>query len=181
MLGPFEEEEEGPSAASDVVKVQGEDPATPGSEGDRLMFHAGDSESWVRDPLARPNETPGSYIDSPISGHKTKKHKHTSPMMCVCSISLLLDYMYMRVPSSPRSMAGVPSSQALPYYCTPPVTAPAVIGVRTVWRRKKPKENKKSSTFYLLLPKSVRLWGVHRHRTAWHLVGRTLRLTLQTV
>jgi len=34
LLGPFEEEEEGISIASDVVKVEGEDPATPrlGSE-----------------------------------------------------------------------------------------------------------------------------------------------------
>ena len=46
------------------------------SEGDRLRFHAGNSESWVRDPLARPDETPGPYIDSQISGHKTKQHKH---------------------------------------------------------------------------------------------------------
>ena len=30
MLGPFGEEEEGISIASDVVKVKGEDPATPG-------------------------------------------------------------------------------------------------------------------------------------------------------
>ena len=28
--GPFEEEEEGTGIASDVVKVKGEDPATPG-------------------------------------------------------------------------------------------------------------------------------------------------------
>ena len=28
--GPFEEEEEGTGVASDVVKVQGEDPASPG-------------------------------------------------------------------------------------------------------------------------------------------------------
>jgi len=28
-VGPFEEEEEGTSAASDVVKVEGEDPDTP--------------------------------------------------------------------------------------------------------------------------------------------------------
>jgi len=41
-----------------------------------LRFHAGDSESWVREPLARPNETPGPYIDSRISGHKTKQHTH---------------------------------------------------------------------------------------------------------
>jgi len=30
LLGPFEEEEEGTGIASDVVKVMGEDPATPG-------------------------------------------------------------------------------------------------------------------------------------------------------
>jgi len=29
-VGPFEEEEEGTGIASDVVKVEGEDPATPG-------------------------------------------------------------------------------------------------------------------------------------------------------
>ena len=30
VVGPFEEEEEGTGATSDVVKVEGEDPATPG-------------------------------------------------------------------------------------------------------------------------------------------------------
>jgi len=30
VVGPFEEEEEGTGVASDVVKVQDEDPATPG-------------------------------------------------------------------------------------------------------------------------------------------------------
>ena len=30
VVGPFEEEEEGTSVISDVVKVEGEDPATPG-------------------------------------------------------------------------------------------------------------------------------------------------------
>jgi len=29
-VGPFEEEEEGTGVVSDVVKVEGEDPATPG-------------------------------------------------------------------------------------------------------------------------------------------------------
>ena len=29
-MGPFEEEEEGTGVASDVVKVKGEDPVTPG-------------------------------------------------------------------------------------------------------------------------------------------------------
>ena len=30
VVGPFEEEEEGTGITSDVVKVEGEDPATPG-------------------------------------------------------------------------------------------------------------------------------------------------------
>jgi len=30
VVGPFEEEEEGTGVASDVVKVEGEDPGTPG-------------------------------------------------------------------------------------------------------------------------------------------------------
>jgi len=30
VVGPFEEEEEGTGTASDVVKVEGEDPVTPG-------------------------------------------------------------------------------------------------------------------------------------------------------
>ena len=30
VVGPFDEEEEGAGIASDVVKVKGEDPATPG-------------------------------------------------------------------------------------------------------------------------------------------------------
>ena len=29
-MGPFEEEEEGPGVASDIVQVEGEDPSTPG-------------------------------------------------------------------------------------------------------------------------------------------------------
>ena len=31
VVGPFEDEEEGTGAASDVLKVEGEDPGTPGS------------------------------------------------------------------------------------------------------------------------------------------------------
>jgi len=31
VVGPFEEEEEGTGVASDVAKVKGEDPATPGA------------------------------------------------------------------------------------------------------------------------------------------------------
>ena len=38
-MGPFEEEEEGTGVASDVVKVEGEDPDTPGYvRGDRVRL-----------------------------------------------------------------------------------------------------------------------------------------------
>ena len=39
VVGPFEEEEEGTGVASDVVKVEGEDPDTPGYlRGDRVRL-----------------------------------------------------------------------------------------------------------------------------------------------
>ena len=56
------------------------------------------------------------------------------------SISLFSVYMCVRMLSSPRSIAGVPSgsgASGLPYYCTPPVCVPAVLvplGGLTVWR-----------------------------------------------
>ena len=46
LLGPFEEKEEGIGIASDVVKVQGEDPAIPGclrSVDTRKPMHRNDS------------------------------------------------------------------------------------------------------------------------------------------
>jgi len=54
LLGLFEEEEEGSGIASDV-KMEGEDPDTPGClREDRVKRYAGDSEkeTWVRAPLA---------------------------------------------------------------------------------------------------------------------------------
>jgi len=54
VVGPFQEEEEGTCIASDVVKLKDEDPATQGClREDRLRRYAGDSQSWVRCPLAR--------------------------------------------------------------------------------------------------------------------------------
>jgi len=54
-MGPFEEEEEGIGIASEVIKVQGEDPDTPGYlRGDRVRRDVGDLGSWVCPPwLAR--------------------------------------------------------------------------------------------------------------------------------
>jgi len=55
-VGPFEEEEEGTGIASDVVKVQGKDPATP---------------------VLDLRNDPG-LLDSPISGQQNKAtHTHT--------------------------------------------------------------------------------------------------------
>jgi len=62
---------------------------------------------------------------------------------CVsCSISILFVYMYVRLPSSPRSIASVPSSWALlgfPITAPPPVCVPDVIGALAVWRQHKTK------------------------------------------
>ena len=53
-MGPFEEEEEGTGVASDVVKVQGEDPDTPGYlRGDRVRLGHRRSRIVGLSPLAR--------------------------------------------------------------------------------------------------------------------------------
>ena len=57
VVGPCEEEEEGIGIASDVDKVEGEDPDTRArlSKGDRVRRDVGDLGSWV----CPPHETPG--------------------------------------------------------------------------------------------------------------------------
>jgi len=56
---------------------------------------------------------------------------------CVsCSISIWVHYMYVRMPSSPGSIAGVPSSQVLPGYlitAPPSVFVAPVRGALAVW------------------------------------------------
>ena len=53
-MGPFEKEEEGTGAASDVVKVEGEDPETPGYlNGDRVRLGRRQSRIVGASPLAR--------------------------------------------------------------------------------------------------------------------------------
>jgi len=55
----LEEEEEGTSIASKGVKVEGEDPTSQGCLREaRVRRYVGDSQSWVRAPLAR-EQTPG--------------------------------------------------------------------------------------------------------------------------
>ena len=57
VVGPFKEEEEGTGIVSDVVKVMGEDPATPG------LLPKGIDPGTVKIPQYRVN--------------KTKQHTHT--------------------------------------------------------------------------------------------------------
>ena len=64
-MGPFEEEEEGTGVASDVVKVQGEDPDTPGYlRGDRVRLGRRRSRIVGVSPLARSQFV---HNDSPMS------------------------------------------------------------------------------------------------------------------
>jgi len=62
VVGPFEEEEEGTGIASEVVKVQGEDPATPG------LLPKGIDPGTVTIPQYRYN--------------KTKQHTHSRAPLC---------------------------------------------------------------------------------------------------
>jgi len=57
VVGPFEEEEEGTGIASDLVKVKGEDPATPG--------------------LLPKGIDPGTVTIPQYRVYKTKQHTHT--------------------------------------------------------------------------------------------------------
>jgi len=65
LQGPFEEEEEGIGIASDVDKVEDEDPATPGSlRVDRATRYVSCGceevfQSWVRVPWLAREELPG--------------------------------------------------------------------------------------------------------------------------
>jgi len=61
MLGPFEEEEEGIGIASDVVKVNGEDLATPGCLREVMVrWCVGEFQVWVRALLARSSRNLGT-------------------------------------------------------------------------------------------------------------------------
>ena len=68
-MGPFQEEEEGTGVASDVVKVQGEDPDTPGyPRGDRVRLERRRSRIVGASPLACSRCSPGTvHNDWPIS------------------------------------------------------------------------------------------------------------------
>jgi len=74
-----EEEEEGIGVTSDVVKVEGEDPDTPGYQrGDRVRLGRQRSRIVGVFPFSAHNEAPGPYITIPQYWfNKTKQHTHT--------------------------------------------------------------------------------------------------------
>ena len=73
VVGPFEEEEEVTSTASDVVKVKGGDPATPGCLGeDRMRRCLGDVQSSVRSPLTCSRKKPFTEMIPQYQFNKTK-------------------------------------------------------------------------------------------------------------
>jgi hypothetical protein len=65
VVDPFEEEEEGIGIACDVIKVQGEDPATPGSLRGNRVNNTLSNHFVGMCSLVHVEETPGN--DSPIS------------------------------------------------------------------------------------------------------------------
>ena len=69
VVGPIKEEEAGIGVTSDVVKVKGEDPDTPGYlRKDRVRLGGRRQSRIVRaSPLARSRPSPGNvHNDSPI-------------------------------------------------------------------------------------------------------------------
>jgi len=90
FVGQFEleEEEEGNSLASDVVKVEGEDQDTPGYlRGDRVRRDVSDLGSWVRLPWLAHDETPGPYITIPqYRVNKTKQHTQQKCESLACDL-----------------------------------------------------------------------------------------------
>jgi len=79
VVHPFEEEEEGISVTSDVVKVEGEDPDIAGYQrGDRVRLGRWRSRIVGASPFFAHAEAPGPYITIPQYWfNKTKQHKHT--------------------------------------------------------------------------------------------------------
>jgi len=62
-------------------------------------------------------------------------------------MSLLFDYMCVRLPFIPWSIVGVPSSQALPGFlitAPPPVLVPTVLGTLAVWVQNQKERKRKT-------------------------------------
>jgi hypothetical protein len=85
------------------------------------------------------------YVCKKIHGTPCLTQERKKDLRVSCSISILFVYMYVHMPSSLRSVAGVPSSRALPGYpitAPPPVSVPDVISALAVWRQNKTKKQK---------------------------------------
>jgi len=77
VMGPSEEEEEGTGVASDVVKVQGEDPDTPGYlMVDRVRLGRRRSRIVGASPLARSRSSPGTVHNIGLI-KQINTHTHT--------------------------------------------------------------------------------------------------------
>jgi len=87
-------------------------------------------------------------------------------------------YMCVRMPASPRSIAGVPwvpGASGLPYYCAPLVCVPAVLVGLAVWRHNT--GNKTNTKKHLRL-----VWGLRKSRDAsqpFNLVSVNLSLHVE--
>jgi len=98
----------------------------------------------------------GGKAGARVQVDDSKKRGNTSGKYNVCSFSLLLNYMCMRLPFSPWFIAGVPSSQALPdFLITAPasVWVPAVLSALAVWIQN-PKK-KWGLTTFAVIPKAA--------------------------
>ena len=89
--GPFEQEDEGINVTSDIVKVQGEDPDTPGYlRGGRARLGRRRSRIVGASPLARSRWSPWTvHNDSPILVYKKKQHTHLARFDCAIMLTKL--------------------------------------------------------------------------------------------
>ena len=104
---------------------------------------------WIHDQIY---EKTNKYIRLSVKKIKIVPRVCSSSMFRVCwcvlwLVSLLLDYMCVRLPSVPWSIAGVPSRQAFPGYlitAPPSGRVPAVLGALAVWIQKSQKKKTSS-------------------------------------
>ena len=108
-------------------------------------------------------------------------------LMSVLFFFFLFEYMCMRLPLSPWSIAGVSSNWALPglpYYCEQPVCVPDVIGALVVWwqnnqkklikvnKKEMPRKRQQKGQWWLgqmptALTRSPDTWAQRYHHPMW--------------
>jgi len=116
VVGPFdseegEEEEKGIGTASDIVKVKGEDPATPGClKKNRTRRYVGDSASWVCAPWSARDETPAlllCFIKPILGSHGrllSSMGKFFFAIFFVLQIKNIRTVTYLSHPRDPRTL-----------------------------------------------------------------------------